>query len=267
MAVSALRDERMGPPRPEEDIAIRLDSVLLKYDEKIVLSDCSVDCRRGQVTGIIGLSGAGKSTILRVINGLRRPQGGAVYVYGDDITTWSERELIELRKRMGFAFQYSALFDSMTIAENVAYPLWEHTKMTKEQIDRRVSETLESLGLSDVESSLPGELSGGMQKRAGFARAIVNDPEIILFDEPTSGLDPIMTHIIVTTIKEIQERLKATSVVVSHDLRSIYSLSDSVAMLFEGTIIESGTVNEIRRSPNPIVQQFLQGSELGPIPL
>jgi len=256
-----------GPPLPTDDVAIRLDRVALKYDEKIVLSDCSVDCKRGQVTGIIGLSGAGKSTILRVINGLRHADAGAVYINGDNITGWNEHELIEMRKKMGFAFQYSALFDSMTIAENVAYPLWEHTRMTKAEIDRRVSETLEALGLSDVENSLPGELSGGMQKRAGFARAIVNDPEIILFDEPTSGLDPIMTHIIVTTIKSIQERLKATSVVVSHDLRSIYALSDTVAMLFEGTIIESGTVTEIRRSPNPIVQQFLQGSELGPIPL
>ncbi|HZV79585.1 MAG TPA: ATP-binding cassette domain-containing protein [Candidatus Binatus sp.] len=262
-----LQEERAGPPRPEEDVAIRLDRVGLRYDEKIVLSDCSVDCKRGHVTGVIGLSGAGKSTILRVINGLRLPDAGAVYINGADITNWSERELIEMRKKMGFAFQYSALFDSMTIAENVAYPLWEHTEMTKAQIDKRVSETLEALGLSEVEGNLPGELSGGMQKRAGFARAIVNDPEIILFDEPTSGLDPIMTHIIVTTIKDIQARLKATSVVVSHDLRSIYALSDTVAMLFEGTIIESGTVNEIRRSPNPIVQQFLQGSELGPIPL
>jgi len=259
-------EELAGPPDPKSGVIIRLDRVTMKYDEKIVLSDCSVDCKRGEVTGIIGLSGAGKSTILRVINGLRRPSSGAVYVNGNNITGWDERQLIEMRKRMGFAFQYSALFDSLTIAENVAYPLYEHTTMTKTQIDKRVTETLESLGLSGVEDRLPGELSGGMQKRAGFARAIVNDPDIILFDEPTSGLDPIMTHIIVTTIKEIQSRLKATSVVVSHDLQSIYALSDSVAMLFEGTIIETGTVAQIRRSPNPIVQQFLQGSELGPIP-
>ncbi len=266
MSALEVDDQPAGPPDPAAGIAIRLDRVSLKYDEKIVLSDCSVDCKRGQVTGIIGLSGAGKSTILRVINGLRRPTTGAVYVNDQNITGWTERELIEMRKKMGFAFQYSALFDSLTIAENVGYPLWEHTKMTKPEIDKRVADTLESLGLSDVGDRLPGELSGGMQKRAGFARAIVNDPEIILFDEPTSGLDPIMTHIIVTTIKSIQERLKATSVVVSHDLQSVYALSDHMAMLFEGTIIEAGPVAKIRRSPNPIVQQFLQGSELGPIP-
>jgi phospholipid/cholesterol/gamma-HCH transport system ATP-binding protein len=261
-------DERLfGKPKDDENVAVRLDHVLMKYDEKIVLSNCSVDCKRGQVTGIIGLSGSGKSTILRVINGLRHPVGGVVYVSGNDITGWSEQQLIEMRKKMGFAFQYSALFDSLTIAENVAFPLYEHTEMGKNEVDKRVAETLESLGLSDVGDRLPGELSGGMQKRAGFARAIVNDPDIILFDEPTSGLDPIMTHIIVTTIKSIQDRLHATSIVVSHDLQSIYALSNRVAMLFEGTIIATGTVADIKHSPNPIVQQFLEGSELGPIPL
>jgi len=256
-----------GKPAAGEDVAIRVDHVLMKYDEKIVLSNCSVDCRRGQVTGIIGLSGSGKSTILRVINGLRHIAAGAVYVNGEDITDWSERQLIEMRKQMGFAFQYSALFDSMTIAENVAFPLYEHTTLSKTEIDKRVTQTLESLGLLDVEDRLPAELSGGMQKRAGFARAIVNDPDILLFDEPTSGLDPITTHVIVTTIKGIQQRLRATSVVVSHDLQSVYALSDRIAFLFEGTIIASGSVAEIKHSPNPIVQQFLEGSELGPIPL
>lgn len=265
--ISATPGERLaGPPDPASQIAIRLDRVTMKYEEKIVLSDCSVDCTRGQITGIIGLSGAGKSTILRVINGLRHPSSGRVYINGNDITDWTERQLIDMRKEMGFAFQYSALFDSLTVAENVAYPLWEHTTLKKPEIDKRVAETLESLGLSGMEDRLPAELSGGMQKRVGFARAIVNDPEILLFDEPTSGLDPITTHVIVTTIKSIQDRLKATTVIVSHDLASIYALSNRVAMLFEGTIIETGTVNEIRRSPNPIVQQFLQGSELGPIP-
>lgn len=257
----------LGKPSTKEDIAIRLDHVLMLYDERIVLSNCSVDCKRGQVTGIIGLSGSGKSTVLRVMNGLRHVAGGAVYVNGENITDWSERQLIDMRKRMGFAFQYSALFDSLTIAENVAFPLYEHTAMSKSEIDERVARTLESLGLLDVEERLPAELSGGMQKRAGFARAIVNEPDIVLFDEPTSGLDPITTHVIVTTIKSIQQRLHATSVVVSHDLQSIYALSDRVAFLFEGTIIATGSVAEIKHSQNPIVRQFLEGSELGPIPL
>jgi phospholipid/cholesterol/gamma-HCH transport system ATP-binding protein len=175
--------------------------------------------------------------------------------------------LNEIRKKMGFAFQYSALFDSLTVGENVAYPLWEHTSLNPAQIRDRVEKTLETLGLDGVGKRMPSELSGGMQKRVGFARAVVNDPEIILFDEPTTGLDPIMTHVITETIQNIQKRLKATCVVVSHDMPSVYRLADNIAMLFEGTIIEYGPVQQIKASRNPIVQQFLEGSEDGPIPI
>lgn len=259
--------DALRPDPPPEDVAIRLQNVELRYDQKVVLSDCSLDCKRGKVTGIIGLSGAGKSTILRVANGLRRPTRGFVFTLGQDIGSMTEREAVEIRKRMGMAFQYNALFDSMTVAENVAYPLHEHTKLTSDEIDDRVDAALESVGLADVGQKMPAELSGGMQKRAGFARAIVNDPEIILFDEPTTGLDPIMIHVIRSTIRRIQEHLRPTSVIVSHDLESVFAVSDEVALLFEGVIIESGTTQSIRQSPNPIVQQFLQGSEVGPIPL
>ncbi|MBC5806274.1 MAG: ABC transporter ATP-binding protein [Candidatus Eremiobacter antarcticus] len=239
----------------------------LLYGKKTVLSDCSLDCKRGEVTCVIGLSGAGKSTILRLINGLRRPQGGHIYVNGSDIVGLPERDLIEVRKKMGFAFQGAALFDSLTVTENVSYPLYEHTKLSPDEIEKRVDDTLESLGLSDVADRLPAELSGGMQKRVGFARAIVNEPEIILFDEPTTGLDPIMTNVITDTIRTIQSKLHATSVVVMHDMPSVYAIADNIAMLFEGTIIASGPAKDFRRSQNPIIQQFLQGSEVGPIPL
>jgi phospholipid/cholesterol/gamma-HCH transport system ATP-binding protein len=259
--------EEIRPDPPPDDVAIRLQNVELRYDQKVVLSDCSLDCKRGKVTGIIGLSGAGKSTILRVANGLRRPTRGYVFTLGQDIGHMTERDAVEVRKRMGMAFQYNALFDSMTVAENVAYPLHEHTKLSQDEIDDRVDAALESVGLADVGRKMPAELSGGMQKRAGFARAIVNDPQIILFDEPTTGLDPIMIHVIRSTIRRIQERLRPTSVVVSHDLESVFAVSDEVALLFEGVIIEAGTTQSIRQSPNPIVQQFLQGSEVGPIPL
>ncbi len=252
---------------PSDDVAIRLESIELRLGEKIVLSNCSLDCKRGQITCVIGMSGAGKSTILRVINGLRRPYRGHIYVDGDELSELPERELIEIRKKMGFAFQYSALFDSMTIGENIAFPLYEHTKMSDDEIDRRVSDTLTSLGLEDVKHRLPSELSGGMQKRVGFARAVVNDPKILLFDEPTSGLDPIIANVITDTIRGIHRRLKATCVIVSHDLNYVYSMADEIAMLFEGTIIESGSVDRIRKSPNPLVQQFLEGSVLGPIPV
>jgi phospholipid/cholesterol/gamma-HCH transport system ATP-binding protein len=255
------------PAPPGSDVAIRLQNVELRYGEKIVLSDCSLDCKSGAITCIIGLSGAGKSTILRVANGLRRPSKGYVFALGTEISRLREREILEIRKRMGMAFQYNALFDSMTIGENVAFPLHELTKLDDAEIDRRVKAALDSVGLEGVEEKLPSELSGGMQKRAGFARAIVNEPEVVMFDEPTTGLDPIMTHIITTTIKNIQEKMKATCIVISHDLPSVFSIADDIALLFEGTIIEYGPVTQVRQSPNPIVQQFLQGSEIGPIPL
>lgn len=253
--------------QPPENVAVSLQHVDLLYGSKVVLADCSIDCERGKVTSIIGLSGAGKSTILRLINGLRRPSAGHIFVNGEDITPLTERQLIEVRKKMGFAFQGAALFDSLTVAENVSYPLYEHTHLSSREIAGRVADTLESLGLLEVADHLPAELSGGMAKRVGFARAIVNEPEIILFDEPTTGLDPIMTNVITDTIKAIQERLHATSIVVMHDMPSVYAISDNIAMLFEGTIIASGTAKEFRRSQNPILQQFLQGSEVGPIPL
>lgn len=252
---------------PKPQVTVSLRDVGLSYGQKIVLSDCSLDFKRGEVTTVIGLSGAGKSTILRLINGLRQPSKGHVVVNDVDITGMSERQLNAIRMKMGFAFQASALFDSMTVFENVSFPLYEHTKLRRAEIRKRVEDTLENIGLSDVAERLPAELSGGMQKRVGFARAIVNEPEIILFDEPTTGLDPIMTNVITDTIKSIQTRMRPTSIVVMHDMPAVYAISDNIAMLFEGTIIESGPAAEFRRSQNPIVQQFLQGSEVGPIPL
>ena len=173
----------------------------------------------------------------------------------------------EFRRQIGFAFQFAALFDSLTVADNVAMPLREHTKMSKKEIEKLVHETLESVGLEQVGTRMPSELSGGMLKRAGFARAVVTSPDLVLYDEPTTGLDPIITHVLTETIVRLRKKLNGTAVVVSHDLESIFAMADFVAMLFEGAIIEYGTVEDVRNSPNPIVQQFLQGSEVGPIPL
>jgi phospholipid/cholesterol/gamma-HCH transport system ATP-binding protein len=245
----------------------RLDDVCVRYGPKIVMQNLSLDVVEGAITCIIGLSGAGKSTILRLLNGLKKPDSGRVYVKGRDITEMRERDLIELRRSIGFAFQFSALFDSLTIGENVALPLREHTRMPDDEIRTLVSETLESVGLAHVEERFPSELSGGMVKRAGFARAVVTNPAAVLYDEPTTGLDPIITHVLTDTIVKLRGRLNGTAVVVSHDLESIYQMADYIAMLFEGAIVAYGTVEEIRRSPNPIVQQFLQGSEVGPIPI
>jgi phospholipid/cholesterol/gamma-HCH transport system ATP-binding protein len=245
----------------------RLDDVCVRYGNKIVMQNLSLDIVEGAITCVIGLSGAGKSTILRLLNGLKQPDSGKVYVKGNDITWMRERDLIDLRRTIGFAFQFSALFDSLSIGENVALPLREHTKMPGAEIKKIVSETLESVGLAHVEDRFPSELSGGMVKRAGFARAVVTNPQAVLYDEPTTGLDPIITHVLTDTIVRLREKLNGTAVVVSHDLESIYIMADYIAMLFEGAIVAYGTVDEIRKSPNPIVQQFLQGSEVGPIPI
>jgi len=245
----------------------RIENVTLKYGDKFVLRNCSLEIKERAITCLIGLSGAGKSTILRLLNGLRMPTAGKVFVRDVDLSSLPHRELIDFRRKVGFSFQFAALFDSLTIGENVALPLREHTKMTTSEIEELVVETLDGVGLANASARMPSELSGGMLKRAGFARAVVTGPELVLYDEPTTGLDPIITHVLTDTIKRLRERLDGTAVVVSHDLDSIFAMADYVAMLFEGAIIAYGTVDEIKTSANPIVQQFLQGSEVGPIPL
>ena len=249
------------------DVIARLDDVSLYYGDKVVLKNCSLDIVKGAITCIIGLSGAGKSTILRLLDGLRKPEEGHVYVTGKDLCRLSEEQLNEVRKQISLSFQFAALLDSMTVGENVALPLREHTHLPDAKIRQIVVDALDSVGLAHTYDSMPSELSGGMLKRAGFARAIVTRPELILYDEPTTGLDPIVTHLITDTIVRLREKLNGTAVVISHDLQSIFMMADYVAMLFEGAIIAYGTCNEIKRSMNPIVQQFLEGSEVGPIPI
>lgn len=248
-------------------VIAKLDDVTLRYGDRVVLQNCSLDVVEGAITCIIGLSGAGKSTILRLLDGLRRPDAGHVYVRGQDICHMRESELIELRTKIGFAFQFAALFDSMTVGDNISLPLREHTSLKEEEIREIVIHTLDSVGLAHTYDNMPSELSGGMLKRAGFARAVVTNPDLVLYDEPTTGLDPIVTHLLTDTIKRLRQQLSATAVVISHDLQSIYMMADYVAMLFEGAIIEYGTVEQVQKSMNPIVQQFLEGSEVGPIPL
>jgi phospholipid/cholesterol/gamma-HCH transport system ATP-binding protein len=245
----------------------RVEDVTFSYADRVVLQNLTLDVVEGAITCIVGLSGAGKSTILRLLNGLRKPDRGRVFVMGRDLTQLSQRELIELRRSIGFSFQFAALFDSLTVYENVALPLRENTNLAEAEIHKRVVEALESVGLSGSENKLPAELSGGMIKRVGFARAIITNPELVLYDEPTTGSDPIITHLLTDTIIRLRNKLNATAVVVSHDLQSIFMMADYVAMLFEGAIIAYGTLAEMRSSANPIVQQFLQGSEVGPIPI
>jgi phospholipid/cholesterol/gamma-HCH transport system ATP-binding protein len=245
----------------------RLDGVTLAFGDKLVLRNCTLDVVEGAITCIVGLSGAGKSTILRLIDGLLRPTEGHVYVRDVDIAEMTEEQLIEVRQRISLSFQFAALLDSLTVGDNVALPLREHSGRTEAEIRKRVMDALDSVGLSHTYDLLPSELSGGMLKRAGFARAIVTRPELILYDEPTTGLDPIVTHLITDIICKLREKLNGTAVVISHDLQSIFMMADYVAMLFEGAIIAYDTADNIKKSDNPIVQQFLQGSEHGPIPI
>lgn len=245
----------------------RIENVTLAFGERVVLKNCGLDIVEGAITCVIGLSGAGKSTILRLLDGLLLPDEGHVFVRGQDICHMSEEQRNRVRQKISLSFQFSALLDSLTVGENVALPLREHTKLSDGEIRRAVLDALGSVGLTDAYDNLPGELSGGMLKRAGFARAIVTRPDLVLYDEPTTGLDPIVTNLITDTILKLRAKLNGTAVVISHDLPSIFAMADYVAMLFEGAIIAYDTAERIQSSINPIVAQFLQGSEVGPIPL
>lgn len=243
----------------------RLENVTLSYGEKRILDGMNLDIVKGAVTCVIGLSGAGKSTVLRLLNGLRQPNDGRVIVNGVDVSSLNERELIDMRRGIGFAFQFSALFDSLNIYDNVALPLRENTKLSEAEIRRMVEEMLTTVGLDKAENAMPSELSGGMLKRAGFARAVITSPSMVLYDEPTTGLDPIITSLLTTIIQRLHLRDKSTAVVVSHDLHSIYAMADYIAMIYNGNIWAYGTVDEIRASKDPYVVQFLQGQIEGPI--
>jgi phospholipid/cholesterol/gamma-HCH transport system ATP-binding protein len=248
-------------------VIAKLDDVSLSFGDKIVLRNCNLDIVEGATTCIVGLSGAGKSTILRLLDGLIRPNGGHVYLRGQDICHMTEEQLIPARRKISLAFQFAALLDSLTVGDNVALPLQERGDIPPAEIRQVVMDALDSVGLEHTYDNLPSELSGGMLKRAGFARAIVTKPDLILYDEPTTGLDPVVTSLITNTIVKLRRKLNGTAVVISHDLESIYTMADYVAMLFEGAIIACDTVQNFRNSPNPIVQQFVQGSLIGPIPI
>lgn len=235
------------------------------FDGKVVLDGVDLAIESGKTTVIIGRSGEGKSVLIKHIVGLLKPDSGKILLDGNDITKMGEREFTEVLKRFGMLFQGSALFDSMTVAENVGFPLKEHTDLLDKDVRRVVMEKLKRVGLSGVEEMMPADLSGGMKKRVALARAIVMDPGIVLFDEPTTGLDPIMSDSIASLIFETQKALQTTYVVITHDIALTYKIADMVAMIHQGKIIEKGTAEEIRKNPNPILQQFLEGRAEGPI--
>jgi len=244
---------------------IKLVDVHKSFGRQKVLDGINLDIEDRKTTVIIGGSGGGKSVLLKHIIGLLRPDSGRVLVDDVDISSLNDRKLNEIRKKFGMLFQEAALFDSMNVLENVAFPLREHTRKKDDEIRRIVAERLKAVGLPGVEGKMPSELSGGMRKRVGLARAIAMHPQIVLFDEPTTGLDPVMTEAINELIIETQKNFDLTCVVISHDVQSIFTVGHRIAMLYEGKIVEYGTSEEIRESSNPVLRQFLSGSLEGPI--
>lgn len=244
---------------------ITVRQLYYSVDHKEVLHDVNLRIQRGETVSIMGVSGSGKTTLLKIMAGLIRPASGQVFIDLTDITKLSEEDMNRVRHRLGVVFQYGALFDSLTVYDNVAFALLRHTHLSKPEIDDIVEEKLSLVGLPGTQNLMPSQLSGGMQKRVGLARAIAMNPEVLLYDEPTSGLDPVMTRIIDDLIQEMHDKLGVTSVAVSHSLPSIFRISDRIAMLHEGTVIAYGTPDEIRESPDARVQQFIHGESEGPI--
>jgi phospholipid/cholesterol/gamma-HCH transport system ATP-binding protein len=244
---------------------ISLRNLYKSFDGKQVLRDMSIDVSQGESLVIVGGSGTGKSVTLKHIIGLIKPDKGHVFITGQDITEMNDVDLNKFRRHFGMAFQEGALFDSMSVFENIAFPLRRHTKMTEAQVRARVEECLEDVHLHNVEKKRPSELSGGMRRRVGFARAISLKPDILLFDEPTTGLDPVISDVIADLIVEMDQKLGTTTVTITHDMKVAFKIADRVAMLYEGRIIEEGTPEEFQASQNPIVQQFIEGRAQGPL--
>jgi len=244
---------------------ISIDRLEKSFNGQQVLKGLDLKIDTGESMVVIGRSGCGKSVLLKHIIGLIQPDRGHVYVDGRDVGSMGEIELITLRKRFGMVFQGAALFDSLSVGENIALPLREHTHLSEDEIRERVKEKLRLVGLAGVENASPASLSGGMKKRVGLARAIAMDPEIVLYDEPTTGLDPIMADAINDLIRDLQENLSITSVSVTHDMKSAYKIGDRIAMLHDGRIIYEGTPDDIRKCENAVVCQFISGSATGPL--
>lgn len=258
-AAAATRESRRAPVATES--VVEVEHVSLAFDEQPVLEDVSFVAREGETVAIVGESGTGKSTILKLLLRLLVPDQGSVCVDGDDITTLSFEDALRVRQKMGMVFQGAALFDSMSVFENVAYPLREHTDLSEQEIEGRVRQKLEFVDLDPdrVMEQMPAELSGGMRKRVGIARGMANDPRIMLYDEPTSGLDPLTTGTITRLIMKLQRELGVTSVVVSHDIRSVFRMATRVAVLHDCHIVFFGTPEEMAGSDDRYLQDFLGG--------
>ena len=248
-----------------KEVIIELKDVYKKFGERQILSGVNLQVYKGETLVIMGGSGCGKSTVLRHMTGAITPDSGSVYMRGQNLSELNEDGLDALRKKFGILFQSGALFDSLNVKGNICMSLREHTKLDEKIINIVVKMKLELVGLRGFEDLMPSQLSGGMKKRVGLARAISMDPEIVFYDEPTTGLDPIMAAVIDKLILDLSKKLSITSVVVTHDMNSVFRIADRIAMLHEGRILQVGTKEEIRNTTNPMVKQFVNGESEGPV--
>ncbi len=249
------------------DAAVSVRGLIKRFGERTILKGIDLDIIRGKTTVIMGGSGSGKSTLLKHLLGLLHPDEGAVYYDGENIAAFNADRMNELRLRIGMLFQGAALLNSLTVGENVALPLREHSNLTGEVIETVVKMKLQMVGLRGFEDLRPSELSGGMKKRVGLARAIAMDPQIVYYDEPSAGLDPIVSAVVDQLIMDLTRKLNITSVVVTHDMTSAFRIAHFMAMIYQGRVVAYGTPEEIRNHPEPIVKQFINGSPDGIIPL
>lgn len=244
---------------------IRIEGLSKSFNSLKVLDNLSLEIEEGETKVVIGRSGCGKSVLLKHIMGLLKPDRGSIFIEGRDITKLNEEELRPMRMKMAMVFQGGALFDSLSVAENVGFVLNQHYRLNQKEVLKKVKEALSMVGLEGVEDFMPNQLSGGMKKRVAIARALCVNPKVLLYDEPTTGVDPITADSINNLIHNLHDKLKITSIVVTHDMRSAYKIADRIAMLYKGKIIAEGTPTEIENSSDPVVFQFINGLSYGPI--
>jgi len=254
-----------SPAHEDEGPAVSVRNLRKSFGGREVLKGVSLDIQRGEIFVILGGSGCGKSTLLRHMTGAIHPDSGEVFFNGKDITQINDEEMEKVKRRFGMSFQSAALLDFLNVEENVSLPLQEHTDLDPKIISVIVKMKLNLVGMSGAEKLYPSQLSGGMKKRVGLARAIAMDPEIIFYDEPTAGLDPVVCHVVDKLIVDLSRKLLLTSVVVTHNMESVYRIADRVAMVHQGQVLQVGTPQEIKESADPIVQQFINGEIEGPV--